>query len=171
MRIFRLFLGTAVTLQLSTALLAFAQGPPSAPKGQAAIHACALVSEAEIQRVTGATNRMNTPPSRSDAPNGGTQCNYIGLDIALTPGVNAQNFETNRKSAAQQRNTTTEPLSGVGDEAYYYVRARTSSSNVGVVFRVGTHQVALGDTVPSGSIETFKPKLVELAKIAAAKLR
>ena len=171
MRLFTLGLGTLVTLQLSAASAAVAQAPASAPKGQAGIHACSLVSEAEIQRVTGTTNRMSTPPSRSDAPNGGTQCNYVGLDIALTPGVTAQNFESNRKSAAQQRNTTTEPVSGVGEEAYYYVRTRSSSSNVGVVFRVGTYQVALGDSVPSDSVEKFKPKVVELAKIAAAKLR
>ena len=172
MRIFLLCLGTVVTLQVSAAaLVALAQPPASVPKGQGSIHACSLVSEAEIQRITGTTNRMNTPPSRADTPSGGSQCNYVGLDIALTPGVNAQNFQTNRKSAAQQRNTTTEPLAGVGDEAYYYVRTRTSSSNVGVVFRVGTQQVALGDSVPSDSVETFKPKLVELAKIAAAKLR
>lgn len=170
MRIFTLCLGAVVTLQLSAAASA-AQAPASPPKGQAAVHACSLVSEADIQRVTGTTNRMNTPPSRSDTPSGGTQCNYVGLDIALTPGVNAQNFQTNRASAAQQRGTTTEPLTGVGDEAYYYIRARSSSSGVGVVFRVGTYQVALGDNVPSGSVEAFKPKIVELAKIAAAKLR
>ncbi len=171
MRLFTLCLRTLVTLQLSAAPSAvIAQAPASAPKG-AGTHACSLVSEAEIQRVTGTTNGMNTPPSRSDAPNGGTQCNYVGLDIALTPGVNAQNFESNRKSAAQQRNTTTEPLTGVGDEAYFYVRTRSSSSNVGVVFRVGTYQVALGDSVPSESVEKFKPKVVELAKIAAARLR
>ena len=169
MRIFTLCL---VTLQLSAAAsVAVGRLPASALKGQSGLHACSLVTEAEIQRVTGTTNRMNTPPSRGDTPSGGTQCNYVGLDIALTPGVNAQNFETNRKSAGQQRNTTTEPLAGVGEEAYYYVRARSSSSNVGVVFRVGTYQVALGDTVPSASVEKFKPKVVELAKLAAARLR
>ena len=172
MRISILCLGTVVTLELSAAAaVSVAQAPASALKGQAGLHACSLVSETEIQRVTGTTNRMNTPPSRADAPSGGTQCNYVGLDIALTPGVNAQNFQSNRQSAAQQRNTTTEPLAGVGEEAYYYVRARSSSSNVGVVFRMGTYQVALGDSVPAGSVEQFKSKLVELAKIAAAKLR
>ena len=172
MRILTLCLGTVVALQLSAAAsVVVAHVPASALKGQAGIHACSLVTEAEIQRVTGTTNRMNTPPSRGDAPSGGSQCNYVGLDIALTPGVNAQNFESNRKSAAQQRNTTTEPLAGVGDEAYYYVRTRSSSSNVGVVFRVGTYQVALGDSVPSDSVEKFKPKVVELARIAAARLR
>lgn len=171
MRILTLCLGTVVTLQLAAPAVALARPPASAPNGQAATHACSLVSDADIQRVTGTTNRAKTPPARADLPSGGTQCNYVGLDIALTPGVNAQNFETNRKSAAQQRNTTTEPLAGVGDEAYYYVQTRSSSSNVGVVFRVGTQQVALGDRVPSDSVEKFKLTLVELAKIAAAKLR
>ena len=171
MRILTLCLRTVVALQLLAAGLVVAHVQASSQRGQTGIHACSLVSETEIQRVTGTTNRMNTPPSRGDAPSGGTQCNYVGLDIALTPGVNAQNFESNRKSAAQQRNTVTEPLAGVGEEAYYYVRTRSSSSNVGVVFRVGTYQVALGDSVPSDSVETFKPKVLELAKIAAGRLR
>jgi hypothetical protein len=172
MRLFTVCLGTVVTLQVPAAgSEVVAHIPAAALRGQAGIHACSLVSETEIQRVTGTTNRTNTPPFRGDAPGGGTQCNYAGLDIALTPGVTAQNFESNRKSAAQQRNTATEPLAGVGDEAYYYVRTRASSSNVGIVFRVGSYQVALGDRVPADSVETFKPKIVELAKIAAARLR
>ena len=171
MRIFTLCLGSVLTLLLSAGSMAVAHAAASAPQGQQGIHACSLVTEADIQRITGTTNQMKTPPSRSDAPSGGTQCNYVGLDISVTPGVNAQNFQTNRKSAAQQRNTTTEPLTGVGDEAYFLVLSRASSSNVGVVFRVGTYQVALGDRVPANSVEAFKPKVVELARIAAAKLR
>ena len=104
-------------------------------------------------------------------PNGATTCNFVGLDITLTPRVTSPNFEANRKSAAQQPNTTTEPLSGVGEEAYYYIRSRSTSSNVGIVFRTGTNQVALGDRVRSDSVAWFKPKLVELAKLAATKLR
>jgi hypothetical protein len=171
MRLSTLCLTTLAILPLWPAPSAvIAQPPASAAKG-AGIHACSLVTEAEIQRVTGATNQMKTPPSRSDAPNGGTQCNYVGLDIALTPGVNAQNFDINRQAAAQQRNTTTEPVTGLGDEAYVYVRTRSGSSNVGVVFRAGTYQVALGDRVPSDSVKTFTPKVVELARIAATRLR
>jgi hypothetical protein len=154
--------GTFLILQLlAAASAANAQG----------LHACSLVSEADIQRITGKANPTKVPPSRSEAPGGRTQCNYVGLDIAVTPGVTAQNFETNRKAAAQQRNTTTEAVAGLGEEAYYLVSTRPSSSNVGVVFRVGTYQVALGDRVPSDSVASFKPKVAELAKIAAAKLR
>jgi hypothetical protein len=170
MRILTLCLATIITLQLSTDLSVRVQAAGTRA-GRQAIHACSLVSEADLQRITGTTNRPTSPPSRTETPNGATQCNYVGLNIALTPGVNAQNFQANRQSAAQQRGTVTEPLAGVGEEAYYFVRARTSSSQVGVVFRVGTHQVALGDSIPSASVDQFKPKLVELAKVAAAKLR
>ena len=114
---------------------------------------------------------MNIPPERSEMPNGGSVCNFVGLDMTLTPRVTKQNFEANRKSAGTDRNTTTEPTSGVGEEAYFYVKSRVSSANVGIVFRGGSYQVALGDRVSSDSIAWLKPKLVELAKVAAAKLR
>ena len=104
-------------------------------------------------------------------PNGATTCSYVGLDLTLTPRVTKQNFEANRKSAAQQQNTTTEPVAGVGEEAYFYIRTRPSSSNVGIVFRTGSYQVALGDRVRSDSVAWFKPKVVELARLAATKLR
>jgi len=169
MRSIALTLGTLVALHLAAgAQEAAAQAPAAQAAG---IHACSLVSPDDIARVTGKTNRLKIPPERSDMPNGGSLCNFVGLDLTLTPRVTKQNFESNRQSAGQQPSTTTEPLSGVGEEAYFYVRTRPSSSNVGIVFRTGVYQVALGDRVPSDSVAWFKPKLVELAKLAATKLR
>ena len=169
-----LTLGTIVTLHVAAGTRPVGGQAPSQTTGQASqatgLHACALLTDADITRITGTRNHFNTPPERSEMPNGSTVCNFVGLDMTLTPRVTKQNFESNRKSAAQERNTTTEPTSGVGDEAYFYVKARPSSSNVGIVFRVGSYQLALGDRVRSDSVAWFKPKLIELAKIAAAKL-
>jgi hypothetical protein len=168
-------LGTIVAVHVTAGAQAAVAQSSASPAGQASqaggIHACSLVSEADIARITGRPNQAAIPPERTDMPNGGTVCNFEGLDITLTPRVTKQNFETNRQSAAQGQNTTTEPLSGVGEEAYFYERKRSSSSNVGVVFRVGSYQVALGDRVSSDSVAWFKPKVVELAKLAAAKVR
>ena len=170
-----LTLGTVVAFHITAGAqeaAAQASGAPAAKAAQAAgAHACSLLTDADIARITGRPNRVNIPPERSEMPNGSTTCNFVGLDITLTPRVTAQNFETNRKSAAQQPNTTTEPLSGVGDEAYFYVRTRPSSSNVGIVFRTGLNQIALGDRVRSDSVAWFKPKLVELAKLASKSVR
>jgi hypothetical protein len=166
MRYVTLAFGTIVALHVTAgAHAAVAQASP------AGLHACSLLTDADIGRVTGTPNRFNSPPERSEMPNGSTVCNFVGLDMTLTPRVTTQNFESNRKSAGQDKDTTTEPASGVGEEAYFYVKSRISSSNVGIVFRVGSYQVALGDRVRSDSVAWFKPKLVELAKIAAAKLR
>ena len=169
-----LTLGTIVTLHVAAGARTAGAQAASQTAGKASqatgLHACALLTDADITRITGTVNRFNTPPERSDMPNGATVCNFVGLDLTLTPRVTKQNFESNRKSAAQERNTTTEPVSGVGEEAYFYVRTRSSSSNVGIVFRTGSHQVALGDRVRSDSVAWFKPKLVELAKLAATRL-
>jgi hypothetical protein len=166
MRYVTLALGTIVALHVTVgAHAAVAQASP------AGLHACSLLTDADITRITGRPNQLNIPPDSSGMPNGSTTCNFVGLDLTLTPRVTKQNFESNRKSAGQDRNTTTEPTSGVGEEAYYYVKSRITSSNVGIVFRVGSYQIALGDRVRADSVAWFKPKLVELAKVAAAKLR
>ena len=164
MRSIVLTLGTIIAVHVTT-------GGEVAGAQAAALHACSLLSDADILRITGTPNRFNTPPERSEMPNGGTVCNFVGLDITLTPRVTKENFEANRKSAGTERNTTIEPASGVGEAAYFYVKSRTTSANVGIVFRSGSYQVALGDRVRSDSVAWFKPKVVELAKIAAAKLR
>ena len=169
MRSMTLTLGVMLAFHAATvAPSAFAQ----APKGNAStdLHACSLLSDADIVRITGRPNRMNTPPVRTEMPNGATTCSHVGLDITLTPRVTAQNFQANRKSQEAGKDMTVESASGVGDEAYYSVHARRSSSNVGIVVRRGTYQIALGDRVPTDSVAWMKPKLVELAKLAITKL-
>jgi hypothetical protein len=113
---------------------------------------------------------MNTAPERTDMPNGATTCNYVGLDVTLSPRVTPQSFQATRKTEEAGKDVTVESVSGVGDEAYFSVRARRSSSNVGIIVRRGTYQIALGDRVPSDSVAWMKPKLVELAKLAVTKL-
>ena len=170
MRSIGVTLGTVMVFHIAAGTPTLAAQAGKAPSA-AGTHACSLITDADITRITGRANRFNTPPERAEMPNGSTTCSFVGLDITLTPRVTAQNFETNRKAAAQQPNTATEPLSEVSDEAYYLIRTRSSSSNVGIVFRTGTNQIALGDRVRSDSVAWFKPKLVELAKLAATKLR
>jgi hypothetical protein len=175
MRFIARALGVIVALHIAAgARTVVAQASP-APAGKdsqmSGLHACSLLTDADITRIKGTPNQLNIPPERSEMPNGATMCNFVGLDLTLTPRVTKPNFESNRQSAGQERNTTTEPASGVGEEAYFYVKSRPTSSNVGIVFRVGSYQVALGDRVRSDSVAWFKPRLVELAKVAAAKLR
>ena len=169
MRSMTLTLGLTLALHVATgARSAIAQ----APTGKTAdVHACSLLSDADIVRVTGRPNRLNVPPERTDMPNGVTTCNYVGLDITLYPRVTPDNFQATRKREEATKDVTVESASGVGDEAYFSVRARRSSSNVGIIVRRGTYQVALGDRMPADSVAWMKPKLVELAKLAVAKLR
>ena len=144
---------------VSSAASVAAQGSGSQAAG---VHACSLLSDADIVRVTGRPNRLNVPPERSEMPNGATTCNFVGLDITLYPRVTPQNFQAMRKTEAGTKDVTVESTSGVGDEAYFSVRARRTSSNVGIIVRRGTYQVALGDRVPNDSVAWIKPKLVDL---------
>ena len=137
----------------------------------AAPHACSLLSDADIARVTGNPNRFKVPIQRSELPSGLTQCNYYALDLALTPRMTPQSFASTRKAQEGGKNVTIESVSGVGDEAYFYVRSRRSTNNVGIIVRAGQYQVALGNLIPADSVAWFKPKLVELAKLAVTKLR
>ena len=103
--------------------------------------------------------------------NGVTTCSYVGLDMTLYPRVTPENFQTMRKREEATTGVTVESAAGVGDEAYFSVRGRRSSSNVGIIVRRGTYQLALGDRMPADSVAWMKPKLVELAKLAITKLK
>lgn len=164
-----------LTFGVMLALHAATSAPPAtaqAPTGKTAdIHACSLLADADIGRITGRPNRLNVPPERTEMPNGVTTCNYVGLDVTLYPRVTPQSFQATRKTEEAGKDVTVESVSGVGDEAYFSVRARRSSSNVGIIVRRGAYQLALGDRMPADSVAWMKPKLVELAKLALTKLK
>lgn len=167
MRPIALMSGTILTLHAAAGArdaLAQTSGKSTGP------HACDLLSNADIARITGQPNRLSIAPERGELPSL-TQCNYYALDVALTPRVTSEVFASTRKQQETGKNVTIESVSGVGDEAYFYVRSRRSTNNVGIIVRAGTYQVALGDLTPADSVAWFKPKLVELAKLAVAKLR
>ena len=167
-------LGTSFVVQaLAGVSTATAQAPAGAASkgGTSAINACSLLTVADIERVTGRPDRLKLPPQADQLPNGLTQCTWYDFTAALTPNMTPAWFDRNRQQEKAAKNSTVEPVSGIGDEAYFTVRSMRSESNVGIVVRAGTYQLAMGDLLPPDSVAWIKPKLVELAKLATAKLR
>jgi hypothetical protein len=135
------------------------------------VHACSLFTDADIARITGRLTRINFPADTSALPSGHTECHWVNLGAALTPKVTSQRFQATRKQQETAKNTTIESVSGVGDDAYFWERRAGGDQYVGIVFRVGQYQLALSDMLPPDSVAWLKPKLVELAKFAAPKLK
>jgi hypothetical protein len=166
-------LGALGVASLLGAPTASAQAPAgtSARAGQAAVHACSLFTDAEIARITGRRAPISFPADTATLPSGHTECHWMNLGAALTPNVTPQRFAATRKQQETAKDVKVTPVSGVGDEAYFWERSAGPDRYTGIVFRVGQYQLALSDMLPPDSVAWLKPKLVELAKFATPKLR
>jgi len=164
----RMSLGVLGIVTMVGARVAVAQSTKGA---SGVVHACSLFTEAEIAQITGRAAAVKFPADTSALPSGHTECHWVNLGAALTPNVTQQRFGTTRKQQETAKNTTIESVSGVGDEAYFWERRAGGDQYVGIVFRVGQYQLALSDMLPADSVAWLKPKLVELAKFAAPKLK
>ena len=167
-RIDRISLGVLGIMLMFGARATMAQATKGA---SGAVHACSLFTDADIARITGRRAAHPFPADTSALPGGHTECHWVNLGAALTPNVTPQNFGATRKQQETAKNTTIESVSSVGDEAYFWDRRAGGDQYVGIVFRVGQYQLALSDMLPADSVAWFKPKLVELAKFAAPKLK
>lgn len=176
-QVIRTALVMAAAVQASAALSAAtaqAGGQPPGKSGQvAAADACSLLSAAEMKQITGRENPLNLPPSRADPadlPKGVSECSYLGIDLSLTSQMTREWFDATRKDQVKSGEKVT-PVSGVGDEAYFWERPGGSDSQVGIAMRVGQQRLAMQDMVRPDSVESVKPILLALAKAAAAKMR
>ena len=174
---------TRSTLGIAAVLLAAASlSPAVAPlRAQAAAAAqaggptaCALLDAAELMRITGRKDVLKSGPVPSepgDTPKGITECEFLGFSFSLTAGMTREWFE--RARADQVKNgTKTQPVSGVGEDGYYWWDPRPGSyRQVGIALRKGTDRLVIMDLAPSDSIEALKPVLLSVAKSAAAKMR
>jgi hypothetical protein len=168
MRIDRISLGVVGIVTMLSASAATAQATKG-PSG--VVHACSLFTDADIARITGRVAPIKFPADTSALPGGHTECHWINLGAALTPKVTRQTFGATRKQQEAEKNTTIQSVSGVGDEAYFWQRPAGAEQYVGIVFRVGQYQLALSDMLPADSVAWLRPKLAELARFAAPKLK
>ncbi len=85
--------------------------------------------------------------------------------------MTSTSFDDTRKGQVKS-GTRVEPISGVGDDAYYWWDPTPGSlKQVGIAFRAGASRLVIMDMVSSDSIEAAKPMLLKVARYAAPKVR
>ena len=152
-----------VTLSLAS-FRTDADARASAPAEQAArVSACKLVSKEEVKKILPWEAMFDQMPVEEE-PIGttGSSCNYPSATIqvlAYTPAF----FDSVRKLGKL------EPVSGLGDEAYFFADTRGYAD---VYVKAGNRIVTVQATPgPKQKVEALKPAVTALAKVLVSKLR
>jgi hypothetical protein len=164
---------SATRIALGIAIVTTAHATAPAARAQLAdgLKACSLMTQQEIIAITKQTYQFIIPPTATDDIKGVSECDILDYSFSLVGSATPQSFAALKKSQSTAKGVTVQPLSGVGDEAFYYIRHAGSATVVAVFTRVGTRRLAIQDMVPADSAEHVKPVLVALAKAAAPKLK
>jgi hypothetical protein len=164
--ILRYTLGAMMAVQASAALTAAAQGTTQT--------ACSLINAEELKRLTelkDILNRGPVPSDPSETPKGVTECEFLGFSFSLTSPMTRTWFDDTRKDQVKS-GAKVEPISGVGDDAYYWWDPKPGSlKQVGIAFRAGASRLVIMDMVSSDSIEAAKPMLLKVARYTVPKVR
>ena len=139
-------------------------------------NACALFDAAELQKITGRKDFLGQgprPSAPSDLPAHMSECDFLEMSFTLTTTMTPEWFARNRQqSEAKPDRWKVQSISGLGDEGYYLWDPRPGPyRSVGVVLRSGSKQLAIGNMVPSDSIDVMKPKLLSIAKQAIPRMK
>ena len=141
------------------------------PKGVGGKTACSLLSAAEIQRTTGRTDVARSP-GHAEELDFTSNCQYAGaVDITIHLGAQTKVMFARERDTYAKAPTRlgyrVEPVSGLGDDAYYLSYAGKAE----VRTMVGETELAVS---LSGSLPPeadAKMMALRLAKAAVAKLR
>ncbi len=142
-----------------------------------AVSVCQLLTGAEIEKIVGQAGYDDG--DQGDAPGegirGGSSCQFTGRTYGAVPGVGVALIPlkgaksvTNpmRKASAT---CTREAVSGVGDAAFVEL---CTPGNPSLTFTVSGHDViVIIEAKPPATPASRKPLLIELGRLAAAKLR
>ena len=170
------------TLGIAGALYAFgplpnmaaeSRGQPAAKTQGTGPTACSIIDAAELKRLTGRTDilrRGPVPSDPSETPKGLTECEFLGFSFSLASPATKQWFDATRADQVK-RGTKVQPISGLGDDAYYWWDPRPGNHRqVGIAFRAKTSRLVIMDLVSSDSVEAVKPVLLTVAKAVAARV-
>ena len=142
-----------------TSLLA-QRGQPSTANA-ARINACSLVPKAEVKKNLPWKSALDGLPVNEEAVGAsGSSCGYPSVFIQIIP-FSPRMIDLARKQGGL------EPISGVGDEAYFH---NNSDRYAEVYVKVGERLLTLQADL-DGNLGTVKPGVVNLAKAYVAKLR
>ena len=168
-------LGLAV---LTSVAAAAAERPPRAEMPQAQAQAkqtaCSLVDAAEMKRLTGRQDFLKRGPMVDEPSTPAPErsaCSYLGFTFELVSPAKPELFARER-TFVEKGGAKTQPVSGVGDQAFYWWSPKPGSSRpVGIILRAKTGQLMIMDMTTSDSIEIVKPQLLAVAKAVAPKLK
>jgi hypothetical protein len=134
----------------------------------AQVDACAVLMPAEIKKITGRADLATGKPDLTQLKTG-TECQHSGKhDIGVYVRPNSKQFFTQlRDHEKTYKGYTHEPVSGVGDEAYYMIDKRYVSLNS----RVGDKSVRVSMELDGAPVGGHKSMVLALTKAAVAKLR
>jgi hypothetical protein len=156
------------------AVVALVLMAPATVTAQSGPTACSIIDAEGLKQLTGLRDVLRRGPVAADpseVPKGVSECEYLGLSFSLTEGMTAPFFDRSRQDQVKQ-GTKIEPVSGVGDEAYYWWVPRPGSyRQAGIVFRMGSRRLVVMDLVSSDSIQAAKQTLLKVAKHVEPKLR
>ena len=155
------------TLGIAIVTAAHAAAPTARAQLADGLKACSLMTQQEVIAITKKTYQFIIPPSATDNIKGVSECDILDYTFSLVGTATPQSFAALQKSQSTTKGVTVQPLSGVGDEAFYYIRHAGSATVVAVFTRVGKRRLAIQDMVPADSAEHVKPVLVALARAAA----
>ena len=168
-------MGYVLRTTLGIAAMSLA-GATSALGQTAEPHACSYFQASDLLRITGKKDIANEGPRASkpgETGPGTTECDFLSVSMTVTSNMTPEWFARDKKMLEQgSKPWKVQPVSGLGDEAYYMSDQRSGSNrSVGVVYRKGKKRITVGTMVPSDSVETIKPALLEIAKLALPKIR
>jgi len=130
-----------------------------------ASHPCALLTQAELEKLLGGKEKFPTPPQEDAGPSGTSDCSFS----AATFQVDAISWSALESDA--KKNPAFKPLAGVGDTAY--VTVNTSEQMVGIYARGGRHavtvRVEISPAFPTDTTDKARAAAVALAQALLAK--
>jgi hypothetical protein len=141
-----------------------------APAGS--IHACDLLSNAEVEKVTGRPS--SKPPSRlSDAGSTQSYCGFrdAAVRVTLFSKMSAAEKHVYQELEVGGFDKAKHAVAGVGDSAAIYFTAKGKDPAGFMVIHAGARTLTIGVRGDQGKpAESAQPFAVGLAKIALAKL-
>jgi hypothetical protein len=150
------------TIVCLTCVPVVAQQTPAATAGNR-INACSLLPRDEVKRhLPWQSNFDRMPDEETVIGETGSACEYPSVGVQIL--VFTPQFMASAKKAG-----FSEPVPGVGDEAYY----RTNPNGYAELYvRIGQRTLTIQGNVPPGQkAEAIKPGVISLAKAYVAKLR
>jgi hypothetical protein len=178
----------SVAVVTATSVQAFAQGRAGGGAAQAGNPACNILTPDELRTLTGfpGYKRPNPGDPAGQGAGGGASCQYESTGPTVDARGNAVNEKgpllslvliegkNYTKTMPMARGCKKEVVSGVGDEAFFEVcpSAGRLSRTPPLYVKAGTKDLIVQmDIDPPDTEATMRPKVVAVAKAAAAKVR